>query len=193
MATTEGIFNEIERLEALVQLREAERELEELNERRIELAPAAFTGDRAADKNLMILESEARKLSRRTRLAHNAVKELERRLKATRKRWAEERRRLARERFEELAAERYELGVEAQEAMSTLLKVLERYEPLHSEQVACAQGFNDDSPTKNPPRALIRAWLVSRLREYLGVSSIDDLDGPLPKVDSLAAKPKDEE
>jgi chromosome segregation ATPase len=198
MATGEGIFNDIERLEvqheeALVQLREAERELEELNERRIELAPAAFTGDRAADKNLMILESEACKLSRRTRLAHNAVKELERRLKATRKRWAEERRCLARERFEELAAERYELGVEAQEAMSTLLKVLERYEPLHSEQVACAQGFNDDSPTKNPPRALIRAWLVSRLREYLGVSSIDDLDGPLPEVDSLAAKPKDEE
>ncbi len=197
MTIVEGTFNEIERLkvqyeEALVQLREAEEELEELNERRIELAPAAFTGDEVADKNLMVLESEASKLSRGARLARNAAKEFERRLEAARKRRTEEHRRLARERFEELAVERYELGVEAEEAMSTLLKVLKLYEPIHSEQVACARGFEDDSPTKNPPCALIRAWLVSRLREYLSVSSIDHLDGPLPEVDNLAAKPKDE-
>jgi hypothetical protein len=88
--------------------------------------------------------------------------------------------------------ERYELGVEAEKAVSTLLKALERYEPIHSEQVACARGFEDVNPTKNPSHALIRAWLVSRLREYLGVSSIEHLDGPLAEVDSLAAKPKDE-
>jgi hypothetical protein len=73
-----------------------------------------------------------------------------------------------------------------------LLRALERYEPIHSEQGACARDFEDDSRTKNPPRALIRAWLVSRFREYLGVSSIDHLDRPLPEVDDLAAKPKDE-
>ncbi len=197
MTTVEGTFDEIERLEvqheeALAQLREAERELEELNERRIELAPAAFTGDKVADKNLMVLESEASRLSRGARLARNATKEFERRLEAARKRRTEERRRLARERFEELAVERYELGVEAEEVMSTLLEALERYEPIHSEQVACAQGFDDDSPTRNPPRALIRAWLVSRLREYLGVSSIEYSGEPLPEADGLAAKPKDE-
>ena len=197
MTIVEGTSNEIKRLEVqyeevLAQLREAERELEELNERRIELAPAAFTGDEVADKNLMVLESEASKLSRGTRLARNAAKEFERRLEAARRRQAEERRRLARERFEELAVERYELGVEAEEAMITLLKALERYEPIHSEQVACARGFDDDSLTKNPPQALIRAWLVSQLRKYLGVSSIDQLDGPLPEADGLAAKPKDE-
>ena len=197
MTIVEGTFNQIERLEvqhegALAQLREAERELEELNERRIELAPAAFAGDEVADKNLMVLESEASKLSRRARLARNAAKEFERRLEAARKRRTEERRRLARERFEELAVERYELGVKVEEAMRTLLKALERYEPIHSEQVACVRGFKDDSLTKDPPRALIRAWLVSRLREYLGVSSTDHVDGPLPEVDDLAAKPKDE-
>jgi hypothetical protein len=97
MTIVEGTFDEIEQLEvqheeALVQLREAEHELEELNERRIELAPAAFTGDKVADKNLMILEREASKLSRGARLARNAAKEFERRLEVARKRRAEERR-----------------------------------------------------------------------------------------------------
>ncbi len=197
MTSVQGTFDEIERLEvqheeALVQLRETEYELEELNELRIELAPAAFTGDKVADKNLMILEGEANKLSRGARRTRNAAKELERRLEVARKRRTEERRRLARERFDELAAERYEQGIEAEEVMSMLLGVLERYEPIHSEQDACARDFEDDSRTKNLPRSLIRAWLVSRFREYLGVSSIDHLDGPLPEADGLAAKPKNE-
>jgi hypothetical protein len=156
------------------------------------LAPAAFTGDKVADNNLMVLESEASKLTRGARLARNAAKEFERRLEAARKRRVEERRCLARERFEELVVERYELGVEAEKAMSMLLRVLERYEPIHSEQDACARGFEEDSRTKNLPRSLIRAWLVSRFREYLGVSSIDHLDRPLSEADDLAAKPKDE-
>ena len=197
MMTVEGISNEIERLEAqhedaLVQLEDVERKLEELNERRIELAPAAFTGDEVADRNLMVLEGEASKLFRGARLARNAAKEFEHRLETARKRLAKERRRLARERFEELALERYELGVEAEKAVSTLLELLERYEPIHSEQVACARGFEDDILTKNPLRALIRAWLASRLREYLGVSSIEHLGRPLPEADDLAAKPKDQ-
>ena len=197
MTTIEGTFEEIERLEvqheeALVQLREAEEELEELNERRIELAPAAFTGDKVADNNLMVLESEASKLTRGARLARNAAKEFERRLEAARKRRVEERRRLARERFEELAVERYELGVEAEKAMSMLLRALERYEPIHSEQVACARAFGEGSLIKNPPHALIRAWLVSRLGEYLSASSIEPLDRPLPEADGFAALPRGE-
>src|ERR671916_1049180 len=103
MTTLHGTLDEIEQLEvqheeALAQLRETEHELDELNDRRIELAPAAFTGDKVADENLMILEGEAGKLSRGARLARNAAKELERRLEGARKRRAEERRRLARER-----------------------------------------------------------------------------------------------
>ena len=77
--------------------------------------------------------------------------------------------------------------------MSTLPEALERYKAIHSEQVACAQGFGDDSPTTNPPHTLIHNWLISRLTEYLGLSSVDHYDGPLPDVDDLAAKPKDEE
>jgi hypothetical protein len=198
MTNVDRTFDEIERLEvqheeALVQLRETEHELEELNDRRIELAPAAFTGDKVADKNLMILEGEAGKLSRGARLARNAAMELERRLELARKRRTEERLRLARERFEELAAERYELGIEAEEVISTLLRTLERYDPIHSEQVACARGSEEDGLTKSPPRALIRAWLASRLGEYLRVSSIEPLDRPLYEADGLAAKPRDED
>src|SRR5215218_4449435 len=197
MTSVERISNEIERLEtqheeALIQLKNAERELEELNEYRIELAPAAFTGDAVADKNLMVLEGEASTLSRGARLARNAAKEFERLIEEARKRRAEERQRLARERFEELAAERYQLGVEAEEAMSALLETLKRYEPIHSEQVACAQDFGGDSPTTNPPRTLIQKWLVRRLREYLSLSSIERYDQPLPEADRLAANPKDE-
>ena len=198
MTTLHGTFDEIEQLEvqheeALAQLREIEHELEELNDRRIELAPAAFTGDKVADKNLMILEDEASKLSRGARLARNTAKELERRLEVARQCRTEERRLLARERFEELAAERYELGIEAEEVMSMLLGTLERYEPIHSEQVACARGFEDDGLTESPLRALIRAWLVSRLGEYLSVGSIEPLDSPLPEADGLAARPRDED
>jgi hypothetical protein len=193
MTTVEGTSNEIERLkvrheEALVQLKGAERKLEEMNERRIELAPSAFTGDEVADRNLMVLEGGVGKLSRGVRLARNAAKEFERLLGEAQKRRAEERQRLARERFEELAVERYELGVEAEEAMSTLLETLECYKPIHSEQVACARGFGEDRPATNPPRTLIQKWLVSRLREYLGLSSIDHYHMPLAEADILAAK-----
>ncbi|HZB83276.1 MAG TPA: hypothetical protein VE288_10605 [Rubrobacteraceae bacterium] len=196
MTTVEGIFNEIEQLrmqheEALAQLKDAEGKLEELNERRIELAPAAFTGDEVADKNLMILEGEASKLSRGVRLARHAAKEFERLIEEAKKRRAEERQRLARERFEELAAERYQLGVKAEETMSTLLAVLECYKPVHAEQVACARGFGDDSPVTNVPNTLIQNWLISRLGEYLGLSPMDHYDGPLPEVDGLAAKSRD--
>jgi len=197
MTTAERASNEIERLqvhhqEALVRLKDAERKLEELNEHRIELAPAAFTGDEIADKNLMVLEGEASKLSRGVRLAHNAAKEFERLLEEARKRRAEERQRLARERLEELATERYELGVEAEDAMSTLLQALERYKPIHSEQVACARDSGDDSLATHPPRALLQKWLASRLRKYLGLSAIVHYARPLPEMDELAAKPKDE-
>jgi chromosome segregation ATPase len=197
MTAIKGTFDEIERLEAqheeaLVQLRDTECKLEELNEHRIELAPSAFAGDEVADKNLMVLEGEASKLSRGVRLARNAAKEFERLIEEAKKRRAEERQRLARERFEELAAERYELGVEAEEAMSALLETLERYKTIHSEQVACARDFGDDSPTTNPPRALIQNWLASRLKEYLDLSSVDRYDAPLPQVDGLAVNPKDE-
>ena len=119
MATVEGILKEIEQLEvqheeALARLTDAEGKLEELNERRIELAPAAFTGDEVADKNLMILEDEASKPSRGIRLARNAAKEFERLIEEAKNRRAEERKRLARERFEELAEERYQLGIKAE-------------------------------------------------------------------------------
>jgi hypothetical protein len=196
MPIVEGIPNAVKQLEvqheeALAQLKDAEGKFEELNERRIELAPAAFTGDEVADKNLMILEDEASKLSRGARLARHAAKEFERLIEEAKKRRAEEHQRFARERFEELVTERYQLGLKAEEMMSTLLEVLECYKPIHSEQVACARGFEDDIPVTNTPRTLIQNWLISRLGEYLGLSPMDHWDRPLPEVYGLAAKSKD--
>ena len=190
------IAAEIERLqrqrdEALKQVEEAEQKLEALDERRITLAPSAFTGDKEADRELRALEEEASKLSRRAKLARNTARELGRLIEGAKARRSGERRRLARERFEELKAERYALGVEAEEAMSMLLEKLERYRPIHSEMVACAQGFGDDDPAANSPDALLKNWLARRLKEYLHMNSFDHYDAPLAEVDDLAAKPSE--
>ncbi len=74
MSAAEQIDAEIERLEgqreeALARAEDSERRLEGLNGRRIALAPPAFTGDEAADRELLALEEEAGRLSRRARLA----------------------------------------------------------------------------------------------------------------------------
>ena len=60
MSRSELIDAEIERLErqrkeALAQAEESDRKLEEMDERRIALAPPAFTGDEAADRELAAL------------------------------------------------------------------------------------------------------------------------------------------
>ena len=192
MTTVEGTSSEIEQLEvqheeALLQLKDAERKLEELNECRIELAPAAFTGDEVADKNLMVLEAEASKISRRVRLARNAAKEFERLIEEAKKRRVEERQRLARERFEELAAERYGLGVEAEEGMSTLLETLERYKSIHAEQVACARGFDDDSPKESTAHA----YTSLARKSTKGVPGYK-LDRPLRQAASRSGRPRSE-
>jgi hypothetical protein len=73
MSTTELIDAEIERLEeqreeALAQAEDSDRKLEEMDERRIALAPPAFHGDEAADRELLTLEQGAGRLSREARL-----------------------------------------------------------------------------------------------------------------------------
>jgi hypothetical protein len=81
MSTAELIGAEIEclkgqRNKALAQAEDAERKLEGMNERRIALAPPAFTGDEAADRELIALEKEADQLSRKARLARNTASKL---------------------------------------------------------------------------------------------------------------------
>ena len=83
MRTAEQIDAEIERLEeqrreALTQAEDSDRKLEEMNERRMALAPPAFTGDEAADRELLTLEARAGRLSRKAWLARNTASELAR-------------------------------------------------------------------------------------------------------------------
>ena len=191
--TVDEINAEIARLErqrdeALKQVEEAEQKLVALDEQRITLAPSAFTGDEEADRKLQALEEEASKLSRRAKLARNAAQEFRRLIEEAKARRGEKRRLLARERFEELKAERYALGVEAEEAMSVLLERLERYRSIHDEMIACARGFGDVEPSTDPPDTLLKNWIMRRLEGYLGLSSPEHYDRPLAEVDHLAAK-----
>ena len=180
---------ERQRDEMLERVEEIEQKVAALDERRITLAPSAFTGDVEADRELRSLEEEASGLLRRAKLARNAAKEFGRLIEEAKARRSEERRRLARERFEELKTERYALGIEAEEAMSELLGKLERYRSIHDEMVACARGFSDDEAPPDPPETLLKGWLTRRLERYLGLSSPDHYDRPLAEVDLLAAKP----
>ncbi len=179
---------ERQRDETLEQVKEIEQKIAALDERRITLAPSAFTGDVGADRELRSLEEEASGLLRRAKLARSAAREFGQVIEEAKARRGEELRRLARERFEELKTERYALGVEAEEAMSKLLGQLERYRAIHQEMVACARGFGDETPT-DPPGTLLKGWLARRLEGYLGLSSSDHYDRPLAEVDLLAAKP----
>ena len=99
VSTAEQIDAEIERLErqrdeALAQAEDSDQKLEEMNERRIVLAPPAFTGDEAADRELLTLEQGAGRLSRKARLARNAASELGRLSEEAKARLAKEERRV---------------------------------------------------------------------------------------------------
>jgi hypothetical protein len=123
MSTAELIDAEIERLEeqrneALTQAEDSERTLEEMDERRIALAPPAFTGDEVANRELLTLEQEAGRLSRKGRLARNTASELGQLVEEAKARRAKEERGVHLGRHVGLSEERYRLEVELEEAMS---------------------------------------------------------------------------
>ena len=174
--TVEQLNQEIRRLErqrdeALAQARDAERELEDINERRMELAPSAFTGDEVADKNLMILEQEASKLSREIQLAKNAASRFDKAIGATKEELAEEKRRLARERFRELERERSALLTRVEARMADLAQALREYSALEYKLIEQAQIFDESVAqhiAKNPSKELIRRKLEDGFGGYLG-------------------------
>ncbi|MDP8974543.1 MAG: hypothetical protein M3N45_15595 [Actinomycetota bacterium] len=117
------IVAEIERLEgqrdeALAQAEEAYRKLEKMDERRIALAPPAFTGDEAADRELLTLEQGASWLSREARLARNTASELGQLVEEAKARRAKEERRVHLGRHVVLSEKHYRLEVELEEAMT---------------------------------------------------------------------------
>ncbi|MCA1737559.1 MAG: hypothetical protein LC740_01640 [Actinobacteria bacterium] len=177
MSAAEQIDTEIERLEgqrdkALVRAEDSDRNLEEMDERRITLAPPAFTGDEAADRELLTLEQGAGRLSRNVRLARNIASELGRLIEEAKARRAKEERRVHLGRHVGLSEERYRLEVELEEAMSEVLERLERLRKLdadqHREARAAGLGMEDRY------RSLVADWLSNRLRGYLSLREVDE-------------------
>lgn len=177
LSNMEQIDAEIERLEAqrdeaLAWAEDSDRKLEEMDERRIALAPPAFTGVEAADRELLTLEQGAGRLSRNVRLARNTASELGRLIAEAKARRAKEERRVHLRRHVGLSEERYRLEVELEEAMSEVLEGLERLRKLdadqHKEAQAAGLGMEDRY------RSLVTRWLSSRLREYLPLGELDE-------------------
>ena len=178
MSTAELIDAEIEcleaqRNEALAQAEDSERKLEGMNERRIALAPPAFTGDEAADRELVALEKEADQLSRKARLARNTAFELGRLVEDAKARRAKEERRVHLGRHVGLSEERYRLEVELEESMSGLLEGLGRLRKLDADQHREAQAAGLDMEDRY--HSLVAGWLSSRLQRYLPLSGVDEV------------------
>lgn len=178
MSPAEQIDAEIGRLErqrreALVQAEDSDRKLEEMNERRIALAPPAFTGDEAADRELLTLEERAGRLSRKARLARNTASSLARLLEDAEARRAREERRVHLGRHVELSEERYRLEAELEEAMGEVLEGLEQLRKLDAAQhgEARAAGLS----MEHRYRSLVAGWLSSRLRGYLPLREVDEI------------------
>jgi hypothetical protein len=196
ISATGLIDAEIERLEgqrdeALAQAEEADRKLEKMDERRITLAPPAFTGDEAADRELLTLEQGASRLSREARLARNTASELGQLVEEAKARRAKEERRVHLGRHVLLSEERYRLEVELEEAMTGVLEGLERLRKLDTDQheQARAAGLVMESRY----RSLVVGWLSSRLRRYLPLGEVDEAyRAPLFDADDQNLEPVEE-
>ncbi len=187
MSTAEQIDAEVERLagqrdEALAQAEDSDRKLEEMNERRIALAPPAFTGDEEADRELLTLEERAGRLSQKARLARNTASELGRLVDEAKARRAREERRIHLGRHVRLSEERYRLEVEIEQAMDEVLEGLERLRKLDADQHREARAAGLDMEYRY--RSLVAGWLSSRLQGYLPLGEVgEDYRKPLFDAD----------
>lgn len=196
MSTAELIDAEIERLkgqrdEALTQAEAFERKLEEMDERRIALAPPAFTGDEAADRELLTLEQGAGRLSRKARRARNTASELGQLVEEAKARRAKEERRVHLGRHVGLSEERYRLEIEIEAAMSEVLEGLERLRKIDTDQHEEARAAWLDMEYRYRP--LVAGWLSSRLRGYLPLGEVDEAyREPLFDADDQNLEPRGE-
>ena len=177
MITPELIDAEIERLErqrdeAFAQAEEADRKLEEMDERRIALAPPAFTGDEAADKELLTLEQGAGRLSREARLARSTAFQLGQLVEEAKARRAKEERRIHLGRHVRLSEKRYRLEVELEEAMTGVLEGLERLRKLDADQHEEARAAGLGMEYRY--RSVVAGWLSSRLQRYLPLGEVEE-------------------
>ena len=196
MSTVELLDAEIERLEgqrneAFTQAEDSERKLQEMDERRIALAPPAFTGDEAADSELLTLEQRAGRLSHRARQARNTASELGQLVEEAKARRAKEERRVHLGRHVGLSEERYRLEVEIEAAMSEVLEGLERLRKLDADQHEEARAAKLNMEYRYRP--LVVGWLSSRLRGYLPLGEVDEAyREPLFDADDQNLEPRGE-
>jgi hypothetical protein len=177
MSTAELMEAEIERLErqrneALAEAEEADRKLEEMDERRIALAPPAFTGDQAADRELLTLEQGAGRLSQNARLARNNASKLGQLVEEAKARQAKQERRIHLGRHVGLSEERYRLEVKLEETMGRVLEGLERLRKLDADQHEEARAGGLGMEYRY--RSIVAGWLSSRLRGYLPLDEVDE-------------------
>ena len=101
----------------------------------------------------------------------------------------EEEKRLARQRYEELCTERHSLDGEAEQAGTSLIKVLDQLESLQADQVRTAAAENYYLAQQDP-HSTLEHWLARRLHRWLSNGSFAKYDAPLPELDPLAIKLK---
>jgi hypothetical protein len=177
MSAAEQIHAETGRLEgqrnrALARAEALQRNLEGLNERRIALAPPAFTGDEAADRELMALEAQAGRLSREARLVREAASELGRLVEKAEARRTREECRAHLQRYVGLSEERNRLEVGLEEDMRRVLDGLERLGKLDDAQHKEARAAGLSMERRD--RAIVAGWLSIRLRDYLPIGEVGE-------------------
>jgi chromosome segregation ATPase len=191
-ALVERLEAEVERLEGRLQAarqsaRKAEEELGEIRARREEIGLEVFEEDEEAVEELARLRTSAASSEEALEVSSGAADKLVRLLEEAKGRLAEEKRNLHRQRYEELARERYALDGEIEAAAHKLAEGLDRLSGLDGKQHA--EGRAGGLDPSYDIHDLTRGWLSSRFRDYLpfGAEVQAYYRKPLVEVDRKAS------
>jgi chromosome segregation ATPase len=153
------------------------KELEELSEQRAALALAVFSGEKGAAKELEEAEERAANLSRTKEEVKDAVREYARMIEEVE---AQQRRQ---ERYNALAAARYQLDSRAQGALERLVEILRQLDEVEREQ-----AYTAAEPSSEEHAITLERWLKHNLRPWLGSCQDDIVIARLPEADRRARK-----
>jgi chromosome segregation ATPase len=154
---------------AVEQAEKAGQRLEQIHSQCVALAPAAFSGDSEATKQLASLEDEAASLTRTIRVAKDAASELDRVIGATKEELAEARRELHRKRCEELTKEAREIDRRRDGLAQQLKAVLEQQSALGWKMSEEVRHYDEDQANvlSLGVAAGHREWLTETFRAWL--------------------------
>lgn len=162
---------EAKRSQAERELEGMEARIQQLEAEQIPLTPLAFSGDKSSASKLASLETKVEKAIRRRKFLRNATAEFERMIAETKAQRAEERKGLARERYDEIAREREALWNEAEQQVKalreTLVSLSNTDTPLAQEARVAFGQEAANSIAQSPVQGRARVWLHKRLRPWL--------------------------